>query len=127
MAGPRAMRRCWRCGAKVEKRELPQWYLRITAYADDLLDFTGIDWPDPVRIMQTNWIGRSEGAEVVFLAVGAMVETATVVAKELLAEGVSAGVVNCRFVKPLDRELVLRVAGDTGRLITVEENVLDRQ
>ncbi len=59
-------RRCWRCGEKVEKRELPQWYLRTTDYADDLLDFTGLDWPDPVRIMQTNWIGRSSGAEIVF-------------------------------------------------------------
>ncbi len=59
-------RRCWRCGAKVEKRELPQWYLRITDYAEELLDFTGIDWPEPIRIMQTNWIGRSSGAEVVF-------------------------------------------------------------
>ncbi len=59
-------RHCWRCGAKVEKRELPQWYLRITDYADELLDFEGIDWPDPIRIMQTNWIGRSSGAEVVF-------------------------------------------------------------
>ena len=54
-------RHCWRCGAKVEKRELPQWYLRITNYADELLDFGGIDWPDPIRIMQTNWIGRSTG------------------------------------------------------------------
>jgi leucyl-tRNA synthetase len=61
-----ADRRCWRCGAKVEKRDLAQWYLRITKYADELLDFTGIDWPEPVRLMQTNWIGRSEGAEVVF-------------------------------------------------------------
>ena len=59
-------RRCWRCGAKVEKRELPQWYLRITNYADELLDFSGIDWPDPIRLMQTNWIGRSSGAEIVF-------------------------------------------------------------
>ena len=59
-------RRCWRCGAMVEKRELPQWYLRITNYADELLNFEGIDWPDPIRIMQTNWIGRSSGAEVVF-------------------------------------------------------------
>ena len=59
-------RRCWRCGARVEKRELPQWYLGITDYADDLLDFTGIDWPEPVRLMQTNWIGRSSGAEIVF-------------------------------------------------------------
>jgi leucyl-tRNA synthetase len=59
-------RRCWRCGAKVEKRDLEQWFLRITKYADELLDFSGIDWPEPVRMMQTNWIGRSEGAEVVF-------------------------------------------------------------
>ena len=59
-------RHCWRCGARVEKRELDQWYLRITKYADELLDFSGIEWPEPIRIMQTNWIGRSEGAEVVF-------------------------------------------------------------
>jgi leucyl-tRNA synthetase len=59
-------RRCWRCGAKVEKRDLAQWFLRITKYADELLDFTGLEWPEPVRIMQTNWIGRSEGGEIVF-------------------------------------------------------------
>jgi leucyl-tRNA synthetase len=61
-----ADRHCWRCGARVEKRELPQWYLRTTAYADELLDFSGIDWPEPIRVMQTNWIGRSEGGEIVF-------------------------------------------------------------
>jgi leucyl-tRNA synthetase len=61
-----ADRRCWRCGAQVEKRDLAQWFLRITKYADELLDFGGIDWPEPIRVMQTNWIGRSEGAEVVF-------------------------------------------------------------
>ncbi|MHB8459749.1 MAG: leucine--tRNA ligase [Candidatus Limnocylindrales bacterium] len=61
-----ADRHCWRCGAKVEKRDLEQWFLRITRYADELLDFSGIDWPEPVRIQQTNWIGRSEGAEIVF-------------------------------------------------------------
>jgi leucyl-tRNA synthetase len=59
-------RRCWRCHELVEKRDLEQWFLRTTNYADELLDFTGIDWPEPVRIMQTNWIGRSEGAEVEF-------------------------------------------------------------
>ena len=59
-------RRCWRCGAKVEKRDLDQWYLRVTKYADELLDFSEIQFPDPVRIMQTNWIGRSEGGEIVF-------------------------------------------------------------
>ena len=59
-------RRCWRCGERVEKRDLEQWFLRTTRYADELLDFTGLDWPEPVRVMQTNWIGRSEGAEIVF-------------------------------------------------------------
>jgi len=59
-------RRCWRCGAKVEKRELPQWYFKTTEYADELLDFSGIEWPEPIRIMQTNWIGRSTGAEIAF-------------------------------------------------------------
>ena len=61
-----ADRRCWRCGAKVEKRELDQWYLRATKYADELLDFSEIEFPDPIRAMQTNWIGRSEGGEIVF-------------------------------------------------------------
>jgi leucyl-tRNA synthetase len=59
-------RHCWRCGARVEKRELEQWYLRTTKYADELLDFTGLEWPEPIKLMQTNWIGRSEGAEVDF-------------------------------------------------------------
>ena len=59
-------RHCWRCGALVEKRDLEQWYLRTTAFADELLRFDGIDWPEPIRIQQTNWIGRSEGAEIDF-------------------------------------------------------------
>src|SRR4051812_27842287 len=59
-------RHCWRCGAKVEKRDLPQWYLRVTKYADELLDFSAIDFPEPIKMMQTNWIGRSEGGEIVF-------------------------------------------------------------
>ena len=61
-----ADRHCWRCGALVEKRDLEQWFLRTTRYADELLDFSGIDWPEPVKVMQTNWIGRSEGAEIDF-------------------------------------------------------------
>ena len=59
-------RHCWRCGAPVQKRDLEQWFLKITKYADELLDFTGLDWPEPVKVAQTNWIGRSEGAEIVF-------------------------------------------------------------
>ncbi|NLG08253.1 MAG: leucine--tRNA ligase [Deinococcales bacterium] len=55
-----------RSGALIERRLMPQWHLKITDYADELLDFEGLDWPARVRTMQTNWIGRSEGAEVVF-------------------------------------------------------------
>jgi leucyl-tRNA synthetase len=59
-------RHCERCGTPVIKKELEQWYFKITKYADELLDFTGIDWPERIRTAQTNWIGRSEGAEVTF-------------------------------------------------------------
>ena len=61
-----ADRVCWRCGTPVIKRDLEQWFFRITRYADELLSYDGIDWPEPIRLMQTNWIGRSEGAELVF-------------------------------------------------------------
>ncbi|HSZ68795.1 MAG TPA: leucine--tRNA ligase [Solirubrobacteraceae bacterium] len=58
---------CERCGAEVEIRQLEQWFLRITDYAERLLgDLDGIDWPEHVKTMQRNWIGRSEGAEVTF-------------------------------------------------------------
>src|SRR5262249_46004433 len=62
--------RSWRSGAQVERRELEQWFFRITAYAERLLNDLDklTDWPDRVKIMQRNWIGRSEGAEVTFPA-----------------------------------------------------------
>jgi leucyl-tRNA synthetase len=60
--------RCWRCGSLVERRNLSQWFLRITAYADRLLaaidDLDG--WPEKIRLMQRNWIGRSEGVTFAF-------------------------------------------------------------
>ncbi|HLJ80350.1 MAG TPA: class I tRNA ligase family protein, partial [Ktedonobacterales bacterium] len=59
---------CERCGTPVERREIDQWLLRITDYADQLLNFDGLDWPEKTRLMQTNWIGRSEGAELRFTA-----------------------------------------------------------
>ncbi len=59
--------RCWRCDTSISKRPMPQWYFRITDYADRLLnDLTEIDWPEGVKLMQREWIGRSEGAEIDF-------------------------------------------------------------
>jgi len=60
--------RGWRTGAVIEKREIPMYYMRITAYADELLDALSTlqDWPERVRLMQANWIGRSEGVEIAF-------------------------------------------------------------
>jgi leucyl-tRNA synthetase len=55
--------RCERCHTEVIQRDLEQWFLKITAYADELLDFSEIDWPERVETMQRNWIGRSEGVE----------------------------------------------------------------
>jgi leucyl-tRNA synthetase len=55
-----------RTGQPVIQKMMTQWFFRYTRYADELLDFSNIDWPEPLRIMQTNWIGRSEGAHVIF-------------------------------------------------------------
>lgn len=59
---------CWRCDTKVDRKEIPQWFLKITAYADQLLyDLDKLDsWPEQVKTMQRNWIGRSEGVEITF-------------------------------------------------------------
>ena len=57
---------CERCHTAVTHRDLEQWFLRITNYADELLDFSGLQWPERVITMQRNWIGRSEGVEITF-------------------------------------------------------------
>ncbi|HDJ1438339.1 TPA: leucine--tRNA ligase [Serratia rubidaea] len=59
---------CWRCDTKVERKEIPQWFIKITDYADQLLnDLDKLeDWPEQVKTMQRNWIGRSEGVEITF-------------------------------------------------------------
>ncbi|MBN1955359.1 MAG: leucine--tRNA ligase [Anaerolineae bacterium] len=60
-------RHCERCKTPVVKKELEQWFWRITEYVEELLDFSQIEWPERVVAMQTNWIGRSEGADVIFV------------------------------------------------------------
>lgn len=59
--------KCWRCGEQVEKKRMKQWFFKITDYADELLsEVDSLNWPEKIKTMQKNWIGRSEGAEVKF-------------------------------------------------------------
>ncbi|MCD6453310.1 MAG: leucine--tRNA ligase [Dehalococcoidales bacterium] len=58
--------RCERCGAVVTRRDLAQWFFRITRYADELRQHNDIDWPERIKIMQRNWVGKSVGAEISF-------------------------------------------------------------
>ncbi len=59
--------RCWRCGEEVSKKQMTQWFFKITAYADELLaDIDELDWPEKIKTMQRNWIGKSDGAEIEF-------------------------------------------------------------
>ncbi|MQY72772.1 MAG: leucine--tRNA ligase, partial [Dehalococcoidia bacterium] len=57
---------CERCGAAVTRRDLEQWFFRITRYADELMEYNGIDWPERIKIMQRNWVGKSQGTEISF-------------------------------------------------------------
>ena len=58
---------CWRCGHEVEKRKMKQWFFKITDYADELLEeVDALDWPEKIKTMQKNWIGRSKGRNVTF-------------------------------------------------------------
>ncbi len=57
---------CERCGAAVIRRDLEQWFFRITNYADELMEHNGIDWPERIKTMQRNWVGKSEGTEISF-------------------------------------------------------------
>jgi len=57
---------CERCGTQVTKKDMEQWFFRITKYAEELLAYSQIDWPERIKLMQKNWIGKSEGAEISF-------------------------------------------------------------
>ena len=110
--------RCERCGNEVELRQLEQWFFRITSYADRLLDDLGqIDWPENVKSMQRNWIGRSEGAQVTFRceATGTDYEVFTTRPDTLF--GVSF------FVMAPEHPDVMRLADGTGNESAVREYV----
>lgn len=57
---------CERCGTPVSRRDLEQWFFRITRYADELMEYNGVDWPERIKIMQRNWVGKSQGTEISF-------------------------------------------------------------
>jgi leucyl-tRNA synthetase len=57
---------CWRCETAVTRRDLEQWFFRITKYADELMRHDGLDWPERIKTMQTNWVGKSEGTDISF-------------------------------------------------------------
>ncbi|MBR2543553.1 leucine--tRNA ligase [Candidatus Saccharibacteria bacterium] len=64
--------KCWRCGSEVEKKKMKQWFFKITEYADELLDdIDALEWPEKIKTMQKNWIGRSVGSEIEFKVAGA--------------------------------------------------------
>ena len=103
---------CWRCGTPVEQRALPQWFFQITEYADELVDAldTLDDWPDGVREMQRQWIGRNEGAEITFeLTNGASLSVFssrpdTVYGATFLAVSPTHNLASQREVQPTDEE-----------------------
>ena len=57
---------CERCGAAVSRRDLEQWFFRVTKYADELMQYDGVDWPERIKIIQRNWVGKSQGADISF-------------------------------------------------------------
>ncbi len=112
---------CERCGTAVVMRDLEQWYFKITAYADALLDDLSLlpEWPEKVRVMQANWIGRSEGASIRFAVAGetAPIEVFTTRPDTLLGATFLA--------VAAEHPLVVRLRGQ-GRLQANAEAFLDR-
>ncbi len=108
---------CWRCSTVVEKKDLEQWFLRITSYADELLE--GLehleDWPERVKVMQRNWIGRSEGAQIDFKVVGSDQVISTFTTRPDTVFGITY------MVLAAEHPMVMELVGGTGR----EEPVRD--
>jgi leucyl-tRNA synthetase len=106
---------CWRCGTPVTIRDLEQWFLRITAYADELVDALGTltEWPEKVLTMQRNWIGRSEGARIRFPLVNGQ-GSASGEAVEVFTTRIDTIYgVTCVFLAP-EHPLVDRLAADSS-------------
>ncbi len=97
---------CWRCDSEVEMKALKQWYLKITEYADELLEELDNmdDWPNAVKIMQKNWIGKSEGTNIKFDVVGKDLELETFTTRIDTAFGITYLVISPE--NPLVNELI---------------------
>jgi len=120
---------CWRCGSNVLQKDLEQWFFRITAYADELVqDLERLeDWPERVKIMQRNWIGRSEGAEIHFPLVGSETVISTFTTRPDTVFGITYMVLAAEhplveeLVRGTDREEpVLQFAERVKRKSTIE-------
>jgi leucyl-tRNA synthetase len=110
--------RCERCGALVEVRQLEQWFFRITDYAERLLeDLEQIDWPEHVKTMQRNWIGRSEGAEVTFRCEALAIDYPVFTTRPDTLFGATF------FVMAPEHPDVLRIAEGTGQEEAVSEYI----
>ena len=118
---------CWRCGTIVEQKDLEQWFFRITAYADDLLDSAeGLaQWPEKVLTMQRNWIGRSEGARVTYALADlpggidvftTRIDTIYGATFVMLGARASAGAARLRTCRPIRRAFASRWRGSAGRI-----------
>ncbi|MFC1477652.1 leucine--tRNA ligase, partial [candidate division KSB1 bacterium] len=103
--------KCWRCDGDVSEKELEQWFFNIKHYADELL--TSLDqlehWPEPVKIMQENWIGRSEGTEIIFPVAGSDVKIHAFTTRPDTLFGVTY------LVMAPEHPLVPELAAGTGR------------
>jgi len=110
---------CWRCGTTVVPRDLDQWFFRITAYADELLDSldTLEDWPEKVVVMQRNWIGRSEGARVTFPIVG------TDIGVEIFTTRIDTIYGATFVILAPEHRLVDRLAGESGDPQTFRDKI----
>ncbi|MDF1535593.1 MAG: leucine--tRNA ligase [bacterium] len=114
---------CWRCGTVVRKRDLEQWFLRITSYADELLrDLNRLeDWPERVKTMQKNWIGRSEGAEIDFKVTGSDHVISTFTTRPDTVFGITYMVLAAEhpmveeLVRGTDREKAVMLFAETAR------------
>jgi len=124
---------CERCETEVAKRDLPQWFFRITKYADELLDMSQIEWPAKIKLMQRNWLGRSEGVNIKFavaeqpdLEIVAFTTRAdTLFGATFMALAPEHPLVE-RLTTPERRDAVARYVADARRASEIERSAVNK-